>query len=355
MPADSIEFCPIPGAQRIFACGTYLLEQSQDDPGDEDITPKPNQRRRGQCMIFETSVYPSNDFQLIYEFDSRAVLDMKWCHSVLEEGPLLAISTSNGKVLLHHWDIERRLLKFHDSIICSGPGTLCLSIDWSNRRFAHGVGDLTVSLSDGHVSLLRPSQSSILALSDSWCAHDFECWVSAWNYWDTNVVFSGGDDLKLKAWDIRQDFTQPLFTNSRFEAGVTTIQSHPHIEHVIAVGSYNNSVRLFDLRKPLVPIVDMDVGGGCWRVKWHPDISRKSDLLVACMHDGFKVLRFPDLKDGTELPSSSPGTAPYTMNRYDVHKSLAYGVDWAYQHVDERNSTVASCSFYDCSLHTWKA
>ena len=65
----------------------------------------------------------------------------------------------------------------------------------------------------------------------------------------------GGDDLKLKAWDIRQDFSQPLFVNKRcdilsdlrvvkltirshirFDAGITTIQSHPYIEHMIAVG-----------------------------------------------------------------------------------------------------------------------
>ena len=65
----------------------------------------------------------------------------------------------------------------------------------------------------------------------------------------------GGDDLKLKAWDIRQDFSQPLFVNKRcdilsdlrvvkltirshirFDAGITTIQSHPYIEHLIAVG-----------------------------------------------------------------------------------------------------------------------
>jgi hypothetical protein len=48
----------------------------------------------------------------------------------------------------------------------------------------------------------------------------------------------GGDDLKLKAWDIREGFAQPYFVNKRFEAGVTTIQSHPYIEHLIAVGRW---------------------------------------------------------------------------------------------------------------------
>lgn len=26
----------------------------------------------------------------------------------------------------------------------------------------------------------------------------------------------GGDDLKMKAWDVRQGFTQPLFVNKRY-------------------------------------------------------------------------------------------------------------------------------------------
>ena len=51
-----------------------------------------------------------------------------------------------------------------------------------------------------------------------------------------SFVQIGGDDLKLKAWDIRQGFVQPMFINRRFEAGVTTIQSHPFVEHLIAVG-----------------------------------------------------------------------------------------------------------------------
>lgn len=65
---------------------------------------------------------------------------------------------------------------------------------------------------------------------------------------------TGGDDLKLKLWDIRVGYDQPVQVNKRygydlceaiaiiahraprFDAGITSIQSHPHIEHVLAVG-----------------------------------------------------------------------------------------------------------------------
>jgi diphthamide biosynthesis protein 7 len=88
------------------------------------------------------------------------------------------------------------------------------------------------------------------------------------------------------------------------------------------------------------------VDGGAWRVKWHPSPSRKGDLLVACMHDGFKVVRFES--DG------APGVSvPRTMKRYDAHKSLAYGTDWSYASGGEDETIIASCSFYDHALHLW--
>jgi len=187
-----------------------------------------------------------------------------------------------------------------------------------------------------------------MTVAESWHAHDYEPWISAWNYWDTNVLFSGGDDLKMKGWDIRQGFDSPIFENRRFESGVTTIQSHPHIEHLVAVGSYDEKVRLFDTRVPLRPLQEAHVGGGVWRVKWHPSGDRRNDLLVACMHDGFKVIQFdPGLPDVVSTRSQ-------VLHRFDRHESLAYGVDWSFDSRGDDVSLVASCSFYDRTLHLWR-
>jgi len=186
-----------------------------------------------------------------------------------------------------------------------------------------------------------------MVVAENWHAHDYEPWIAAWNYWDTNVIFSGGDDLKMKGWDVRQGFDRPTFENRRFDSGVTTIQAHPHVEYLIAVGSYDEKVRLFDTRKPLRPLQEAHVGGGVWRVKWHPSKDRRNDLLVACMHDGFKVIRFdpglPDVSiDGFEI-----------LSRFDRHESLAYGVDWSFVS-GVNTSMIASCSFYDQALHVWR-
>lgn len=184
----------------------------------------------------------------------------------------------------------------------------------------------------------------------------------------SDLLSQGGDDLQLKAWDKRQGFKQPIFTNKRcvaddaslwiiakqsfrFDAGVTCIQSHPNIEHLIAVGSYDATVRLFDSRKPLKPLSQADIGGGAWRAKWHPSPSRANDLLVATMHDGFKIVGFPDIGGQSNLLA---GGNWEIMKRYDEHKSLAYGVDWSYKQDQTCETLIASASFYDHALHLWR-
>ena len=174
-------------------------------------------------------------------------------------------------------------------------------------------------------------------------------------------------------WDIRQGFDQPIIANKRcvtyiaclwpplsqeyrFDAGVTCIQSHPNIEHLIAVGSYDATVRLFDSRRPLKPLTQADVGGGAWRVKWHPSPSRDHDLLVAAMHDGFKIVRFHDIGHQTRPPSDADGGNWEIIKRHDDHQSLAYGVDWSHNTWQDQpgQTLIASASFYDHALHLWR-
>lgn len=58
------------------------------------------------------------------------------------------------------------------------------------------LGDLVVSLSDGSLAVLRSDISSGLQVTDTWAAHDFESWIAAWDYWDTNLLYSGGTEVE---------------------------------------------------------------------------------------------------------------------------------------------------------------
>lgn len=91
-------------------------------------------------------------------------------------------------------------------------------------------------------------------------------------------------------------------------------------------------------------MTNVDIGGGAWRVKWHPSWDRKEDLLVACMHEGVKIIHF-DLDD-----LASQG---HVTKHFAEHKSMAYGVDWSFDSSQGQNTIVGSCSFYDHKFYLW--
>jgi len=71
------------------------------------------------------------------------------------------------------------------------------------------------------------------------------------------------------------------------------------------------------------------------------------------MHDGFKVLKLDEsvVQDKQE---SNLDKLWEVKTRFDGHTSLAYGADWSYGESDDSKSLIASCSFYDHSMHLWR-
>ncbi len=266
----------------------------------------------------------------------------------------------------------------HGQVIqVTDPETLCLSLDWephsSNPR-------IITSLSTGSLSLLSPTSTGTFGISSEWKAHEYESWITSWDHWSRDLVWSGGDDCRLKSWDIRtldsSDFDPtptPLSINKNFDGGVTTISSSPHTPHLLAVGSYDSNLRLFDTRSMKVPLRTIPVGGGVWRTKWNPSKERKGELVLACMHGGFRTIKLDDeflaggeIVGGWAQESVAPlgdeksgvdkGQGWETTAVFDKHESIAYGVDWSRAATDEHGrGVIASCSFYDHSMMLWHA
>ena len=111
---------------------------------------------------------------------------------------------------------------------------------------------------------------------------------------------------------------------------------------------------MYDYRMMNEPLSKVSVGGGVWRIKWHPstwsgESSCRGKLLVAAMHGGCRVVNFPSLNSDVE---------EYTIEEADViseftaHESMAYGADWIFV-PNAGLEAAASCSFYDRKAFIW--
>ncbi|PWN37658.1 WD40 repeat-like protein [Meira miltonrushii] len=375
--ADSVESHPIvPG---LFALGTYQVDQHEieeadgiqnEDDGEEKVNAPPFSRK-GTLRLMQAKANESGmiDVDTLCTLDTAAILDMKWMSGSKDR---LGVVLANSTLSLYTYDTT------HDTkgrlcdpahIQVNSNNSLCLSLDWSDRNQpASSPSDTKaiISQSDGtlaHIYDLEAASSSSSRGEGStgietWKAHDYEAWIAAFDSWSPNgqIVWSGGDDLTLKGWDLRLPSSSDQDCSSSDDGrGVTTIQNHHLVQHLWAVGSYDEYVRLWDARQPNKPLSHTHVGGGIWRLKWHP--TKRNSLLVGCMHDGFKVLSL----DGISLETSPEKVFDIAkqemtiQTRFDEHKSLAYGCDW------DRGRTISastidhiySCSFYDAMLHAW--
>ena len=102
-------------------------------------------------------------------------------------------------------------------------------------------------------------------------AHQYAAWTTCGNNFQPAVVYTGGDDCLFRGWDLRTDCALPLFSNKKAHTmGVCSMQSHPRHEHMLVTGCFDEMVRLWDLRTLNQPLSQHCVGGGVWRLQWHP-------------------------------------------------------------------------------------
>ncbi|XP_026176569.1 diphthine methyltransferase isoform X2 [Mastacembelus armatus] len=316
LSADSVEWCPVSSNHSILACGTYQLQKGAKE---EDTTPS----RTGRLYLFEFQQqgYMSPPLTELQRMDTPAILDLKWCHVLLSGKAVLGMAAATGELQLYTMSDSQegsRSLQTLSSLEV-GAERLALSLDWSTGRMDSSDVRVVCSDSTGCVSVLSLAEGTLTALTQ-WKAHDFEAWISAFSYWDTQLVYSGGDDCKLKGWDLRIGPSCPTFTSKRHSMGVCSIHSSPHQEHILATGSYDEQVLLWDGRNMRQPLSETAMGGGVWRLKWHP--THQHLLLAACMHNDFHILHCQQALEG------SGGACPVIAS-YILHNSLAYGADWS--------------------------
>ncbi|XP_056143820.1 diphthine methyltransferase [Lampris incognitus] len=319
LSADAVEWCPVPLWYNILVCGTYQLQKGPDGAMEDNATPT----RTGRLYLFECNQEGSMTPPLteLQRINTPAILDLKWCHVPVSEKPLLGMATASGELQLFtlgesqeaHWGLKSL------TSLEMGVDRLALSLDWSTGRGDSSDMRLVCSDSAGCINVLCFGEANLTAMSQ-WKAHNFEAWIAAFSYWDTQLVYSGGDDCELKGWDLRIGSSSPTFTSKRHSMGVCSIHSNPHREHILATGSYDEQVLLWDGRNMRQPFSESSLGGGVWRLKWHP--VHEHLLLAACMHNDFHILHCQQALEGG-------GGVCSILGSYILHNSLAYGADWS--------------------------
>ncbi|KAJ1964357.1 hypothetical protein GGI12_001470 [Dipsacomyces acuminosporus] len=369
--SDCVEFYPFGKPQR-FLIGTYqLLKSGQENEGasseqDQGLT-SADAKRIGRMYVCDAVDSGAEEGMAVVEqqrIETSAIFDVKWSYNKVNGLALVGVACADGELSIYSADESSDESFLAPVCSTAGPtseGSMCISLDWSNRLFSTSSPDIVTSQSDGSIRQLKLRESQI-ETGKPWHAHDFEAWITSFDYWNTSIVFSGGDDAKFKGWDMRMDPVgcAPIFTSKRHMAGVCSIHSNFHRQHLLATGSYDESVMIWDTRSMRAPLAEYNVGGGVWRLKWHPE--DPTQLLVAGMYGGFHIL---DVSvDGLSADERSPlpdvgsfGVNVDVTTSFMEHGSIAYGADWC-QKQDSADSSkgwlVGTCSFYDHLFHLWR-
>lgn len=349
--ADSVEWCTQDDVHSdYFACGTYQLVQSEEEetPGEGETKAK-NRPRKGRVYLYGFDSH-SGALDKLQSVETAAILDMKWLpawRGESDSGPLLATVNALGELEIYEFLHSQRKLEKRTSFTLetardTSEPALALALAW--QRCADGDAvQLLVSDSKGNIHQLQYTAQGELTELCNWHAHGFEAWTCAFDRWTPQRVYSGGDDCLLNAYDLRCGMGDRLWTNKAHGAGVTCLLSHPQHEHHLLTGCYDEQLRLFDTRSMKRSLAELNLNGGLWRIKPHP---QRSDLiLVACMYKNFSVV---DLKDADASAALS------LLGTYDEHTSICYGADWA-PTIDKSDDDqlllhMATCSFYDHKL-----
>ncbi|BET01895.1 WD domain, G-beta repeat [Nesidiocoris tenuis] len=344
--ADAVEWCPIAGFHKIVVCALYELEANTNtdligkNEANEDVSLtagecSSKQYRKGSLNVYElrddgTLVEQSN----IY---TSGILDCKWSSRRIAGTICLAAANATGCLLLFKFDEERKSLTALSELNLS-QGSLILSLDWSNRLATSSEDfQLVASDSAGYVHLVKLNDFD-LVLSSTLKSHDFEAWITAFDCFNSNVFYTGGDDALLKIYDSRATVSKAISTVKEHSAGVTSVQNNWKREFTLLTGSYDERVVFWDTRTMKRPMTDVKLPGGVWRIKHDPFDG--SLIACPCMYGGSVVL---------------DGATCSILATYDFHENINYGMDWCCEKWKDCY-LLGVCSFYDnlLSLATLK-
>lgn len=328
-----------PADNSVVILGTYKLEDGGTRNGSLDIYKYDKDSAKDE----------SEKLRLLKRYATgSAILDLKFSPF---DDTILVSAHSTGNIQIWKFSAEDTSLRMEKSFqVLEDSEVLITSVFFSPIE-RHRILATTTS---GDLAIVNLQDFSIQWLDT---AHDLECWTGSFGELGElqNVVFTGGDDSKLIAHDLRTQEAIWQTGHRHHEAGVVSILSpgqnwNMDNSHQLWTGSYDDHLRILDLRvmdranPSLIPgyipkVLQLEnLGGGVWRLIPSP-LSDDNRLLTCCMYDGARIVSTEEMNSGE-----------FVVRKYFKrdHESMCYGGDWA-----SSGEFVVTCSFYDNVVQVW--
>ncbi|KAL5597029.1 hypothetical protein BROUX41_006303 [Berkeleyomyces rouxiae] len=382
------------GEQTPEKVGDELKSESETALSDNN---KSSQHRTGSIEVYH--MIPEKEEAVLIQttLQQSAILDLHFHQSADATGAATLVAvTSTGTVTFHQLDPISRPLEplvnlatqRFDSI-SEEDGILLLHCSWHPTE----QDLLAVTTSDGRVLLARVDLKNckIKAYREIPIENQLENWFVALTPTEKTAeddsaftIFSGGDDSVMR-WvscvikandtgeaDDEEDLGlqlpyPPASLKNQHMAGVTSILPLSTKLHdgstLLVSGSYDDMIRVFAFKpqhetyglRSCRLLSEATLGGGVWRIKvMHAD-SGAITLLVSCMYAGTRIVRLL-LGDG-----SGDGMEFEILARFEEHKSMNYGSEFvpgfsrAGDNGGAQERLIVSTSFYDRLMCVWRS
>jgi diphthamide biosynthesis protein 7 len=263
------------------------------------------------------------------------VLDMKFNKNTIFS------SNSNSSFSIFEYEEDSSHISFLKNISIpqkvNNNENTCNTLDISCVEYDQSI---LLSMNDGSFHLYSLEKDEFTSNHQ---AHEYGLWSCL--ILDQNTFLTGSEDSILKMWDKRTDLNKAVSVNKEHSASINCIYKYFASETEIITGSYDESLRIIDIRNLTSTIEKKKLNHSIWDIN-QQILKGKNYLLMSCIYEGFRIYEVQKGNDLIEVMKME-----ISQDEDNKHGTIVYGVD-CFQKEDCLN--ISSCSFYDNKILYWQ-